>query len=93
MSPSDMIDDRPVSMNCIIAIEATMDEMKSQHGATHQMLQDILTRLGPVLTRDVQDPLPTHSACHSPAPSILTSSAGRKKVSLKPSFPPEFSGD
>jgi len=57
------------------------------------MLQDVLTRLGPVPTRNVQDPPPTHSAHHSPAPSIPTSSAGRKKVSLKPSFPPEFSGD
>jgi len=80
-------------MDRVIAIEATMDEMKSQHEATHQMLQDILTRLGPIPTRDVQDPLLTHSAHHSPAPSIPTSSAGRKKVSLKPSFPPEFSGD
>jgi len=77
-----MIDDRLVSMNCVIAIKAT-----------HQMLQDVLTRLGPIPTRDVQDPLLTHSARHSPAPSIPTSSAGRKKVSLKPSFPPEFSGD
>jgi len=93
MSPSNIIDDRPVSMNRVITIEATMDKMKSQHEATHQMLQDVLTRLGPVPTRDVQDPLPTHSAHHSPAPSIPTSSAGRKKVSLKPSFPPEFSGD
>jgi len=88
-----MIDDQPVSMNRVIAIEATMDKMKSQHEATHQMLQDVLTRLGPVPTRDVQDPLPTHSARHSPVPSIPTSSASRKKVSLKPSFPPKFSGD
>ena len=93
MSPSDMINDQPVCMGRVIAIEATMDEMKSQHEATHLMLQDVLTRLGPVPTRDVQDPLPTHSARHSPAPSIPASSAGRKKVPLKPSFPPEFSGD
>ena len=37
MSPSNMIDDRPVSMD-LIAIEATMDEMRSQHEATHQRL-------------------------------------------------------
>jgi len=88
-----MIDDQPFSMNRVIAIEATMDEMKSQHRATHQMLQDVLTRLGAVPTRDVQNSLPTHSAHYSPAPFIPASSAGRKKVSLKPSFPPEFSGD
>jgi len=75
-------------MGHVIAIEATMDEMKSQHEATHLMLQDILTRLGPILTRDVQDPLPTHSACHSLAPSISASSASRKKVPLiLPSLP------
>ncbi len=93
MSPSNMIDDQLVRMGHVIAIEATMDEMKSQHEATHQMLQDVLTGLGPVPTRDVQDPLPTHSARHSLVPSIPASSTGWKKVSLKPSFPPEFSGD
>jgi len=36
MLPSDMIDDRLVSMDRVIAIEATMDEMKSQHEATQQ---------------------------------------------------------
>jgi len=36
-----MVDDRLVHMDHIIAIEATMDEMKSQHQAIHQLLQDI----------------------------------------------------
>jgi len=39
MSPSDMIDDRLVHMDRVLAIEATMDEMKSQHEATHQLLE------------------------------------------------------
>ena len=82
MSPSDMIDDRLVSMNCIITIEATMDEMKSQHEATHQMLQDVLTRLSPVPTRDVQDPLLTCPASRSPTQSIPASSASQKKLAL-----------
>ena len=93
MSPSDMIDDQPVYMNRVATIEATMDEMKSQHEATHQLLQNLIARLGPVQAQNVQDQIPTCPACGSPAPSIPASSAGRKKVSLKPSFPPEFSGD
>ena len=43
-----MIEDQLVHMDRVCAIEATMDEMKSQHEATHQLLQDVLARLGPV---------------------------------------------
>jgi len=93
MSPSDMINDQPVHMDSIVAIEATTDGMKSHHEATHQLLQDLLAKLGPVPVQSVQDPLPTPPAHHSPMPSIPASSAGRKKLALKPSFPPEFSGD
>ena len=93
MSPSDIIDDQLVHMDCIITIEATMDEMKSQHEATHQLLQDLLARLGPAQAQNVQDPLLTCPACGSPTPSIPTSSAGWKKLALKPSFPSKFSGD
>ena len=41
----------------------------------------------------MQDPLPTHPARRSPTLSIPASSAGWKTLALKPSFPPEFSGD
>jgi len=75
MSPSDMIDNRPVHMDRVLAIEATMDEMKSQHKATHQLLQDLLARLGPILAQNVQNPLPTPPTRCSPTPSIPTSSA------------------
>jgi len=93
MSPSDMIEDKPVHMDRVCAIEATMDKMKSQHEATHQLLQDVLARLGPTQAQNVQDPLPTRPARGSPTPSIPSSSAGWKKLTLKPSFPPDFSGD
>jgi len=88
-----MIEDQPVHMDCVCAIEATMDEMKSQHEATHQLLQDVLARLGPTQAQNMQDPLPTCSAHGSPTPSIPASSASQKKLTLKPSFPPDFSGD
>jgi len=89
MSPSDMIEDQPVHMDCVRAIEATMDEMKSQHEAT----KDVLAKLGPTQAQNVQDPLPTRPARGSPTPSIPTSSTSWKKLPLKPSFPPDFSGD
>jgi len=88
-----MIEDKLVHMDRVCAIEATMDKMKSQHEATHQLLQDVLARLGPTQAQNMQDPLPTRPACGSPTPSIPSSSAGRKKLTLKPSFPPNFSGD
>ena len=59
-------------MDRVVAIEATMDEMKSQHEATHQLLQDILARLGPTQAQNVQDPLPTRPARGSPTPAIYT---------------------
>jgi len=93
MLPSNMIEDQLVHMDRVRAIEATMDEMKSQHEATHQLLQDVLARLSPTQAQNVQDPLPTRPACRSPTLSIPASSAGWKKLALKPSFPPNFSGD
>jgi len=93
MLPSDMIEDQLVHMDRVRAIKATMDKMKSQHEATHQLLQDVLARLGPAQAQNVQDSLPTRPARRSPTPSIPASSAGRKKLALKPSFPPDFSGD
>ena len=70
-----------------------MDEMKSQHEATYQLLQDLLARLDPTQAQNVQDPLLTCPTGGSPTPSISTSSAGWKKLALKPSFPSDFSGD
>ena len=93
MSPSDMYDDSPVHIDCVIAIEATMDEMRSQYKATHQLLQDVLNRLGPAQAQNVQDPIPMPPTHQSPSPSIPASSTGWKKFSLKPSLPSKFNGD
>ena len=80
-------------MDQVVAIEATMDEIKSQHEAIHQLLQNLITRLGPTQAQDVQDHILTRPARGSPTPSIPTSSTSRKKAALKPSFPAKFSGD
>ena len=83
------MDDSPVDANRVLALEVTIDQMRNQNDATHQLLQDLLERLGPAPAQNVQTRQP-----FSPNPSSTPiSSAGRKKVSLKPSFPPDFNGD
>jgi len=93
MLPSDMLEDSPIHVNCILAIEATVDNMRSQNKATHRLLQDVLDKLGPAQARNVPDPIrpPTRSSARSSP--IPTSSVGRRKNFLKPSAPSEFNGD
>jgi len=71
MLPSDMIEDQLVHMDRVRAIEATMDKMKSQHEATHQLLRDVLARLGPTQAQNVQDPLPTRPAWRPRVPYTI----------------------
>ena len=42
MSNSEMLEDSPVHVGRVIALENAVDEMKSQNDATHRLLQDIL---------------------------------------------------
>jgi Retrotransposon gag protein/Zinc knuckle len=88
------MDDSPFESNRLLALEATVDEMRNQNEATHTLLQDLLRRLGPAQAETAQSPT-RQSPGHRPplTPSAPTSSAGRKKVSLKPALPPDFSGD
>jgi len=82
-----MIDDQPVHMNRVAAIEATMEEMKSQHEATHQLLQNLIARLGPAQAQNVQDHVPTRHVgllrrLYPPLPPV-----GRSFLSNLPSLP------
>ena len=87
MSHSEMLEDSPVHVGRVIALENAMDEMKSQNDATHRLLQDILSKLGPAQPQNVPNPT-TRRLSPSPAPS-----ASRKKNFLKPAPPSDFSGD
>ena len=51
-----MLEDSPVHVNCVIALENAVDEMKSQNDATHCLLQDILSKLGPAQPQNVPNP-------------------------------------
>jgi len=88
-----MFEDSPVHVDCILTIEAMVDDMRSQNEATYRLLQDILDKLGLAQARNVPDPIrpPTRGSTRSSP--IPTSSTGWKKNFLKPSAPSEFNGD
>ena len=87
MSPSEMIEDSPADYGRLINLEAVVDDLRSQHEATHEVLKDILSRLGPAQAQNVPNP-PVRRPTPSPAPS-----AGRKRNFLKPATPSDFAGD
>jgi len=83
MLPSDMVHDGPVNIGHLIALENTVDGLRSQNKATLAVLQDILSRLSPAPALNMQAPL------HYTLPA----SAGCKKIPLKPSPPLDFDGE
>jgi len=85
MLPSDMVHDGPVNVGHLIALESTVDGLRSQNEATLAVLQDILSRLGPAPALNMQAPL------HYTPP--IPASAGWKKIPLKPSPPLDFDGE
>ena len=86
-----MQDDDVVHVSRVLAIEAHLDEVSNQSRATHELLQDFLSKLNPEVA-PASPQVPSNSRKSSMA-SLPTTSAGRKKSTLKPSFPPEYSGD
>ena len=88
-----MLEDSLIHVDRILAIEVTVDDMRSQNEATHRLLQDVLDKLGPAQAGNVPNPIrpPTHSSAQSSP--IPTSSAGQRKNFLKPSAPSEFNGN
>jgi len=60
MSTSEMIDDSPADLGHLINLEGAVDDLHSQHKATHAVLQDILSRLGPVQAQNAPNPLVRH---------------------------------
>jgi len=54
---SNMFEDSPVHIDRILAIKATVDDMRSRNEATHRLLQGVLDRLGPAQAQNVPDPI------------------------------------
>ena len=88
-----MHDDSVVPADRILALEATIDDMRSQNEATHRLLQDVIARLGPVPAENAHHPFRTRTPDATRTSPIPTSSASRKKNFLKPSAPSEFDGN
>jgi len=88
-----MFEDSPIHIDCILAIEATVDDMRSQNEATHRLLQDVLDKLGPAQARNVPNPIRPPTCGSAQSSPIPTSSAGWRKNFFKPSAPSEFNGN
>jgi len=56
MSTSEMFYDSPADLGCLINLEGAMDDLHSQHKATHTILQDILSRLSPAQAQNTPNP-------------------------------------
>ena len=65
----EMVKDEPVHIGQVLALETSVNEMKSQHEATHELLQNLIDRLGPMQA------LNAHSPVQRP-PSTTASSTG-----------------
>ena len=82
----EMVKDKPAHISRVLALKTSINKMKNQHEATHELLQDLIDRLGPMQALNM------HSPIQRP-PSTTTSSAGQRNISLKPALPLDFSGD
>ena len=78
--------DEPSYIGRVLALENLIEEMKSRHDATRELLQNLVEKLGPAQAQNAQSPVRRPH-------STQTSSAGRRNVSLKPALPTDFSGD
>ena len=95
-----MSDDEPVNVDVdvnttrITTLEQRLDGMDSKADATHKLLQTLMQSMG--VTAPISSAPPTTKPSPPRRPTSRhsdTTSAGRKKLSLKPSTPSEFDGD
>jgi len=90
MSDNEMSGPAPTESERIHNLEQAVAEMKSEITASHKLFQSYISQqMGK--TPPTEDPPPSP---RRPASRLSdTTSAGRKKLSLKPSTPSEFDGD
>src|SRR6266542_754396 len=81
----EMLEDESTHIGQVLALETSLHEMKSWHEATHELLQNLIDRLGTAQALNAYSPVQR-------PPSTVTS-AGQRNISLKPALPPDFSGD
>jgi len=97
MSPVDMMDDERVPPNDRVStLERTVDKVRSQGEATRALLQELLSKLGPVLAPPVNAPTETRPLVTAwlPTPTTANSTPSASwKTLLRPSAPADFDGD
>src|SRR6266540_7423884 len=81
-----MVEDESAHISRVLALKTSLDKVKSQHKATHELLQNLINRLGPVHALNMHSPIRRPS-------STAASSAGQRNISLKPALSPNISGD
>ena len=97
MSEEEMLDDLPVDVEAdttrLTTLERKYDRLESQNEATHKLLQTLIETMG--VAPDPATKKPPTIDRHPPSRTSDSpaSSAGRKKLSLKPSTPSEFDGE
>ncbi len=64
-----MVKDESTHIARVLTLETSLDEMKSQHEATHELLQDLIDRLGPTQA------LNAHSSIRRPPPTAASSAS------------------
>ena len=86
----------PSDSDCILYLEQTIDDLKSQGDVTKQLLQDILGQLGPTAPigpAPMQKLASSNQQIETPVVTTTTPSARWKKNHVKPSTPADFDGD
>ena len=52
-----MVKDKPAHIGQVLALKTSVDEMRSQHEAIHELLQNLIDRLGPVQALNAHSPV------------------------------------
>ena len=69
MSPSNMCQDEAAYLGRVETLEVMMDEMRTDHQATHSLLQEVLAKLNPVTPSVSPQPPRRPSSASIPSPA------------------------
>ena len=53
----EMVEDEPTHISRVLALKTSVDKMKSRHEATHELLQNLINRLGPAQALNAHSPV------------------------------------
>ena len=53
----EMVEDESIHIGQVFTLKISLNEMKSQHKATHELLQNLINRLGPAQALNAHSPI------------------------------------